>query len=326
MLYDKFNRIHDYLRISLTDNCNFRCSYCMPEEKISCLPNHQLMKPEEIVGIARIFVDLGIQKIRLTGGEPLLRKDFGEIFSKLSCLPITLTMTTNGFLVDKYLDLFIQSKLKSLNVSLDTLKREKFFAITKRDHYTKVWQNIESLIQKGIEVKLNVVLMKNVNDDEVFHFIELTRRMPIHVRFIEFMPFDKNGWDKEKVVSFQEVMVDVYQHFDVIKLLDEKHETAKKFKVHGFTGTFAFITTMSQPFCDDCNRLRLTADGKIKNCLFGKEELDLLTVYREGGNVEEVIQTSVSRKHAMMGGQFAASYQNTDSSTLQNRSMIKIGG
>lgn len=326
MLYDKFNRIHDYLRISLTDNCNFRCSYCMPEEKITCLPNHQLMTAEEIEGISKVFINLGIKKIRLTGGEPLLRKDFREIYTRLSLCPVNLTLTTNGFLVDKYLDLFAETKLKSLNVSLDSLDKDKFFLITKRDHFTKVWQNIESLMQSGIEVKLNVVLMKNVNDDEVFSFIELTRHLPVHVRFIEFMPFDKNGWDKEKVVLFSDVMTTVYQELDVIKLLDEKHETAKKFQVHSFKGTFAFITTMSQPFCEDCNRLRLTADGKIKNCLFGKEELDLVTVYREGGNVEEVISTSVSRKHAMMGGQFAQSYQHTDSSTLENRSMIKIGG
>jgi molybdenum cofactor biosynthesis protein A len=326
MLFDSYNRVHDYLRISLTDNCNFRCTYCMPQEKIQCLPASRLMQAEEITGIAKTFVKLGIKKIRLTGGEPLLRKDFAEIYSSLADLPVTLTLTTNGFWVDKYLHLFKEKGLKSLNISIDTLDREKFFSITKRDYFPQVWQNIEKMVEHGFDVKLNIVLMKNTNEEEVDDFIQLTKDRQIHVRFIEFMPFDKNGWDKDKVVSFPEIIEGLYDKYDVIKLLDEKHDTAKKFAVHGYKGTFAFITTMSQPFCGDCNRLRLTADGKIKNCLFGKEELDLLTPYRNKENIESVIFESVQRKHAMMGGQFARTYLETDANLVENRSMIKIGG
>lgn len=326
MLFDTYNRIHDYLRISLTDNCNFRCSYCMPEEKIQCLPSSRLMQKEEIFSLANIFVRLGIKKIRLTGGEPLLRKDFGEIYSDLAQLPVTLTLTTNGFWLDKYIDLFKNSGLKSLNISIDTLNREKFFAITRRDHLDTVWQNIVMMMNNGFDVKLNTVLMKNVNENELYDFINLTEKWPVHVRFIEFMPFDKNGWNKGKVVAIDDVLPGIYEKYHVTKLLDEKHDTAKKFKVAGYPGTFAFITTMSQPFCGDCNRLRLTADGKIKNCLFGKEELDLLTALRNGEDVESLIRLSVQRKHAMMGGQFQGSYLDTDAANVHNRSMIKIGG
>lgn len=326
MLFDTYNRIHDYLRISLTDNCNFRCSYCMPEEKIQCLPSSRLMQKEEIFALANIFVGLGIKKIRLTGGEPLLRKDFDEIYSVLAQLPVTLTLTTNGFWLDKYIGLFKKSGLKSLNISIDTLNREKFFAITRRDHLDAVWKNIVLMIENGFDVKLNTVLMKNVNENQLYDFINLTEKWPVHVRFIEFMPFDKNGWNKDKVVAIDDVLPGIYEKYHVTKLLDEKHDTAKKFQVAGHPGTFAFITTMSQPFCGDCNRLRLTADGKIKNCLFGKEELDLLTALRQGEDVESLIRLSVQRKHAMMGGQFQGSYLDADVEKVQNRSMIKIGG
>ncbi|MFZ1704513.1 MAG: GTP 3',8-cyclase MoaA [Saprospiraceae bacterium] len=326
MLVDQFNRIHDYLRISLTDNCNFRCTYCMPEEKIQCLPTNQLMQVDEIFQIAKTFVSLGVKKIRLTGGEPLLRKDFAQIFESLANLPVQLTLTTNGFWVDQHIDLFKKTGMKSLNISLDTLDRERFFSITKRDFFQEVWANILLLLKEGFDVKINIVLMKGVNDDEVESFIELTKDLKLHVRFIEFMPFDKNGWDKSKVVSFDEVMVEVYQKYDVIKLLDEKHDTAKKFAIHGHKGTFAFITTMSQPFCEDCNRMRLTADGKMKNCLFGKDEMDIIGPYRSGQPIESIIQESLMKKHAMMGGQFFGSYLETEAKDLENRSMIKIGG
>jgi molybdenum cofactor biosynthesis enzyme MoaA len=298
----------------------------MPEEKIQCLPNHKLMSPIEIVSIAETFVKLGINKIRLTGGEPLLRKDFAEILEGLSSLQVKLTLTTNGFWADRYVDLFKKTGVKSLNISIDSLDREKFFAITKRDHFETVWSNILLMINEGFDIKLNIVLMKNVNDDEINNFINLTERLPVHVRFIEFMPFDKNNWERNKVISLVDILENLYQEYDIVKLIDEKHDTAKKFKVSGFKGTFAFITTMSQPFCVDCNRLRLTADGKIKNCLFGKDELDLLSAFREGKDITNIILTSVALKHFKMGGQFEGGYLETSAEDLINRSMIKIGG
>lgn len=280
VLYDKFERKHDYLRVSLTDSCNFRCLYCMPNEDITFMPQRHLMQREEIFQIAKTFSSLGVTKIRLTGGEPLVRKDAHDIIKDLSELPVELTLTTNGFLVHQFIQTFKDSGIKSLNVSLDTLCSKKFHELTKRNSFNQVWENILLMIKHKFSVKLNVVVMNGVNQDEVVNFVQLTQNLPVHVRFIEFMPFDKNQWNAEKVMPFQAMLQQIAAQFDVVKLKDKKHATAKKFKVIGFEGTFAFITTMSQPFCSDCNRMRLTADGKMKNCLFGKDELDLLTAVR----------------------------------------------
>jgi cyclic pyranopterin phosphate synthase len=298
----------------------------MPEEDISCMPNHHLMQPEEIETIAKEFIKLGVTKIRLTGGEPLVRKGVADIIERISRLPVELTLTTNGVFVDKHIELFKKAGIKSLNVSLDTLKKDKFLQLTRRDQLEKVWSNILLLKEEGFSVKINVVAMRGVNDDEVRDFIELTKIHRIHVRFIEFMPFSGNHWENQKVITAKQLMEQVEGHFDYVKLKDEKHATAKKFKVIGYEGTFAFITTMSEPFCGDCNRMRLTADGKMKNCLFGKDELDILATLRKGEDIVPVIRKSLLIKHKVMGGQFEQTYEKTDADKLVNRSMIRIGG
>ncbi|WP_194777925.1 GTP 3',8-cyclase MoaA [Pararhodonellum marinum] len=326
MLKDQHNRIHDYLRISLTDSCNFRCTYCMPEEDIACLPQKHLMQPEEIEKIAETFVALGVNKIRLTGGEPLVRKEVADILDRLSHLPVELTMTTNGVFLDKYLANLKNAGLRSLNISIDTLDRTKFFLLTKRDQLEKVWTNIQLMIREGFRIKLNVVAMKGINDDEILDFIKLTTDQPLHVRFIEFMPFTGNQWEKGKVLPTADMLAMAEAALDFVKLKDAKHDTSKKYKIKGAAGTFAFITTMSQPFCGDCNRMRLTADGKMKNCLFGKDEIDLLSALRNGQEIASLIQKSLFSKHAVMGGQFKQSYEETDGKSIENRSMIKIGG
>ncbi len=298
----------------------------MPHEDIQFLQNKFLMQPDEIFEIAKIFVGLGVTKIRLTGGEPLARKEFSEIARKLSSLPVHLTLTSNGALVHKQIDLFKEINLKSINISLDTLDRKKFIQLTKRDAFEQVWQNILLLIENDFSVKLNVVAMKGVNDDEVLDFISLTKIYPIHIRFIEFMPFDKNDWSKEKVVHYKVLLNTISEQEEIIKLPDLIHDTAKKYKVLQSKGSFAFITTMSQPFCGDCNRMRLTADGKMKNCLFGKDELDLLSAFRKGEDIVPIIKKSLFLKFEKMGGQFEENYMDTDVSKIVNRSMIKIGG
>ncbi|WP_026710010.1 GTP 3',8-cyclase MoaA [Flavobacterium filum] len=326
MLYDKFQRKHDYLRVSLTDSCNFRCLYCMPNEDITFMPQRHLMQREEIFEIAKTFSSLGVTKIRLTGGEPLVRKDAQNIIKDLSGLPVELTLTTNGFLVHQFIQTFKDSGIKSLNVSLDTMCPKKFHELTKRNSFNQVWENILLLIKHKFSVKLNVVVMKGVNQDEVVNFVQLTQKLPLHVRFIEFMPFDKNQWNSLKVVPFDVMLQQISSQFDVVKLKDKKHDTAKKFKVIGFEGTFAFITTMSQPFCSDCNRMRLTADGKMKNCLFGKDELDLLTTLRSSAPIEPIIRKALFLKHQALGGQMQGDFTKLNPELIDNRSMIKIGG
>lgn len=326
MLFDSFGRIHDYLRISLTDHCNFRCTYCMPQEEMEWMPQSKLMSKEEILTLAETFIGLGVKKIRLTGGEPLVRKEFPEILERLSTFPVELTLTTNGVLIHKHIEVLKKAGVRSVNVSLDTLNREKFLKLTRRDQFDLVWENMLLLLRESFRVKVNAVALHGLIEDEICDFVAMTEKLPIHMRFIEFMPFAGNHWQSKKVVTAAQMLDLVKEKYEIVKLEDKKHDTAKKYKVPGFEGTFAFITTMSENFCAGCNRIRLTADGKIKNCLFGKEELDLLRAMRRGEDVEEIIRLSISRKHKALGGQFDPDYLKANPEAIENRSMIKIGG
>ena len=326
MIVDSFGRDHNYLRISLTDNCNLRCFYCMPEEDYEFTPASRLMQFNEIEAIAKIFVAQGVNKIRLTGGEPLVRKDVDKIILALSKLPVTLTLTTNGTRLHEYVELLKDANIKSLNISLDTLQPEKFLLLTRRDQFKQVYDNIHLLISKGFHVKVNVVAMKGMNDMEINDFIEWTKATPVHVRFIEFMPFSGNKWVSNKVFTWQQILQVVESKYTVVRLNDDVHDTAKKYAVPGHAGSFAVISTMTSPFCSGCNRMRLTADGKMKNCLFSKEETDLLTAFRRGENILPLIQQSITSKAKELGGQFTADFEHLHAEDIHNRSMITIGG
>jgi GTP 3',8-cyclase len=326
MIQDSYNRIHNYLRISLTDNCNLRCFYCMPEEEYDFTPASQLMQLEEIEALSKIFVGAGVNKIRLTGGEPLVRKDAAEIILALSKLPVELTLTTNGTRLHQFVDVLQQAGIRSLNISLDTLQPDKFSLITRRDQFESVWKNIQLLIGKDFHVKVNVVVMRGLNDNEINDFIEWTKNTPVHVRFIEFMPFSGNRWTSNKVVTLQQILHTISERYDFLPLQGMKHDTAKKFIVPGHAGTFAVISTMSAHFCGDCNRMRLTADGKLKNCLFSKGETDLLTALRNGQDVLPLIHQSISAKARQLGGQLTTDFEHLQANEIQNRSMITIGG
>ncbi len=326
MLFDTHQRLHNYLRISLTDACNFRCFYCMPDEEVEVTPSSKLMTKEEIFLFAQLFVSLGVTKIRLTGGEPLVRKDVADIIEMLSSLPIKLTITTNGVLVHKYIDAFKKANLNSINVSLDTLNPLTFLALTKRDQFHQVKDNIDLLLKNNFSVKVNVVAMNGINDKEINDFIAWTKHEPLHVRFIEFMPFTDNQWMSKKVFTYQQILHTIEQEFEFIKMKDELNDTTKKYKVLNHAGTFAVISTMTHPFCSTCNRLRLTADGKLKNCLFSKTETDLLTPFRNGEDMIPSIISTIKAKEKELGGQLFTDFTKIDTATVQNRSMISIGG
>lgn len=326
MITDTFGRVHNYLRISLTDNCNLRCFYCMPDEKYAFAPAAKLMQPDEIETIAKLFVAHGVKKIRLTGGEPLVRKDAPAIIDKLGKLGIELAITTNGVRINEMMDNLMSAQVKTINISLDTLDAEKFKKITRRDLFQKVRDNINLLIHNNFRVKINVVLMKGLNDDEILDFIEMTRDSQIEVRFIEFMPFSGNRWTSNQVFTLEEIVTEVQSRYDILAIEPEAHDTAKKFKIPGFAGNFAVISTMTAPFCSSCNRIRLTADGKLKNCLFSKGETDLLSALRRGEEIMPLIEGTIKAKHKALGGQFSGVFQDIDTSTLDNRSMITIGG
>ncbi|MFL9833624.1 GTP 3',8-cyclase MoaA [Chryseobacterium terrae] len=328
ILTDRFGRKHNYLRISLTERCNLRCSYCMPLEGVPLLPKNNLMNAEEIYAIAKLFVDEGVDKIRFTGGEPLLRKDFPEIIERLSVLPIKMSMTTNGITIDRHISLLKKYNLKTVNLSLDTLDAEKFKDITFRDYFQRVYDNILLLLNEDFQVKINVVLMKNVNDNEIIDFIKFTQNHNVIVRFIEFMPFDGNQWDREKTVSYDEIMNLVHQNFtaeNIVRLQDEAHDTTRNFKINGFKGSFGIISTVTNPFCDTCNRIRLTANGQLKNCLFSATESDLLTPFRNHEDIKPLIKKAVLGKFAMRGGLSDEEFINP-LEHVENRSMIRIGG
>ena len=326
IIKDTFGRKHGYLRISMTDKCNFRCFYCMPDEKINFYPNSKLMSADELLNIAKIFVSLGVKKIRLTGGEPLIRKDAREIIARLSNLPIELAITSNGYLIDEYLDLFHEVGLKSVNISLDTLDAEKFHAITKRNYLKKVLSNIKLFIDNGFHVKINMVALKGVNLHEIKDFVQWTKNERIHVRFIEFMPFNGNSWDFSKIVSYKEVLNIVEGNFDFERIKDTKNDTAKNYRLKDGKGTFAVISSITDSFCSTCNRIRLTADGKIKNCLFSNAELDLLTSYRKDEDIEELIFKNIESKFAERGGFQDFKELKEEKDFGKGRCMFAIGG
>lgn len=329
ILTDDFGRKHNYLRISLLEKCNLRCTYCMPADGIVLSPKASLMTADEIFSIAQTFVENGVDKIRLTGGEPLLRKDFPEIISKLSTLETSLSITTNGILIDRHIDILKQFKVKKINLSLDTLVSSKFHTITLRNQFEKVIDNLHLLLNNDFQVKVNVVLMKGFNENEIIDFIKLTEFLPVSIRFIEFMPFAGNEWDRSKMISQNEILSQVEEAFssdEILKLEDEKNFTARTYKIKGFQGNFGIISSITNPFCDGCNRIRLTANGKIKNCLFSNSETDLLTAFRNGESITELISTSIKNKKKVRAGMVTVSEMDDPALHFDNRSMITIGG
>ena len=301
----------------------------MPEEGVKLSPKSHLMTYEEIYDIAKIFVYNGVTKIRLTGGEPLIRKDIPVILEKLATLPVELSITSNAVIIDKFIDVLKANGVKKINVSLDSLDEGKFKHMTRRNEFKKVYNNILLLVKEGFEVKVNAVLMKNFNDNEIINFINFTKDLPVSIRFIEFMPFDGNKWDMAKMVSYAEVMEYVNKSFaddNIERLQDAPNDTAKNYKIKGYKGTFAVISSVTNPFCDSCNRLRLTANGQLKNCLFSSGESDLLTTLRAGKSIEPIIQKAVRAKFKVRGGMDTLKKLQEPKLHNNNRSMITIGG
>jgi len=326
MIVDTYGRIHDYLRISLTDNCNLRCFYCMPDEHYDFAAAAQLMQVAEIETLAKLFVEQGVKKIRLTGGEPLVRKDAPRILEVLGKLPVELAMTTNGTRIHKMLPELMAANMSTINISLDTLQADKFFKITRRDLFQQVRHNIDLLLTLPVKVKINVVVMKGLNDDEILDFIAWTKDSPVEVRFIEFMPFSGNHWTSNQVFTLQDVLDVIKKNHVVIPVAHGLNDTAKSYHIPGHLGSFAVISTMSSPFCGSCNRMRLTADGKLKNCLFSTSETDLLSALRAGQEVLPLIHSCIQSKAKALGGQFSGVFKDIDPDTIENRSMITIGG
>jgi len=298
----------------------------MPEENYEFTPASRLMQPDEIESLARVFVANGVDKIRLTGGEPLVRKDAAEIIERLSGLSVDLSLTTNATRLHEFVDVLEKARIRSLNISLDTLDKDKFNIVTRRDGFQKVIDNIHLMLSRNFKVKVNVVVMKGLNDNEIVDFVDWTKDLPVQVRFIEFMPFDGNRWTSNQVFTWKDMLDQIEKKYTPVRLHDGIHDTDKKYRIEGHKGSFSVISTMSAPFCSGCNRMRLTADGKMKNCLFSDKETDLLSALRNGQDVLPLILESIHSKAKELGGQFTKDFEKIHTEDLHNRSMISIGG
>lgn len=324
-LVDRFQRKHTYLRISVTDRCNFRCRYCMPPDGLEWRARDEILSFEEIDRLARLFARLGVDKIRLTGGEPTVRKGIEDLIGKLATIPgvDSLLMTTNGTTLATHANRYRQKGLTGLNVSLDSLRRERFAEITLRDELARVLAGIDAAIEAGFDsVKVNMVVMAGVNDDELLDFVEFARSKPINVRFIEFMPFDGNGWKPVSVLPYQEMRSRIEERYQLRPITTAPEAVGKDFAIEGFQGTIGFVTSMTESFCDGCNRVRLTAEGAFKPCLFSGSETSLRDPMRTGASDDEL--EAIIRQ--TLAGKWKGHPPMNLLASFPNRSMVAIGG
>jgi cyclic pyranopterin phosphate synthase len=293
-LTDTFHRQHDYLRISITEKCNLRCLYCMPEEGVPQSPPEHLLTTPEIFLLSSVFVQQGVTKIRLTGGEPTVRRDILPLMHQIGSLHSLglreLCLTTNGLSLHRKLDSMVEAGLTGINLSLDTLDPFQFQIMTRRKGFEAVMKSIERILEMnrlgaGIKLKINCVVMRGINEREILPFVELGREQDLEVRFIEYMPFDGNKWSQGKMLSYRE-MLDIIRakYPELRKVQDQKNDTSKTYEVPGFVGRMGFITSMTHNFCGTCNRLRITSDGNLKVCLFGNAEVSLRDILRKGND------------------------------------------
>jgi len=343
-LTDSFDRKHSYARISVTDRCNLRCIYCrpsdgtlagMPPQGIRLKERSEILTFDEIERLAKLFSLMGITKIRLTGGEPLVRKDLPVLVEQISKVPGigTLGMTTNGVLLENFAHQLKASGLTHLNISLDTLRPSRFEQLTLRQNYHDVIAGINSALDAGFRtLKLNTVIIGGVNDDELPDFVDFVRDKPVNIRFIEYMPFKSNQWNRGKLISFRQMKDKIEERYDLIPLEKSQNGVSKDFRIEGFIGTVGFITSMSDQFCGTCNRIRLTADGSIKSCLFHPAEINLRSMLRDNSSdktISEMIQFAISAKpysHPNAEELMSICAKGESAFGGENRSMMQIGG
>ncbi len=329
MLTDKHGRKINYLRLAVTDRCNLRCFYCMPEEGIDWLGRSELMTYEEMLRLCAVFVSMGIEKIRLTGGEPFVRKDFMPFLTKLSQLKglQQVTLTTNGVLTAPFVPELKRIGVHSVNLSLDTLDRNRFFAITRRDELPQVLNTLEQLLKHGIEVKLNAVVMEGQNTDDIIPLVELTKNLPVSVRFIEEMPFN-GGEGQTKLLTWDHVQIldTIKTKFPAItKLVDPPFSTSYNYQVPGHKGTVGIIAAYTRSFCGTCNRIRLTPLGDMKTCLYGNTVLNFKDLLRSGAD-DAAIQAALQQAINMKDADGWQAEKNSVGLNSLSASMATIGG
>ena len=301
---DRHGRVHDYLRISVTDRCNLRCRYCMPAEGLEWLPRDELLTFEEIARLAGIFHDRGVRKIRITGGEPTVRRELPRLVAMLRerCMGVSLHMTSNALLLGRFARDLHRAGLRGLNLSLDSLHRETFHRITRRDLLRETLQGIDAAYELGFRpLKINCVVMRGVNEREAPDFVELARDRQIDVRFLEYMPYGSLNVLQPEYVTGEEIRGVIEDAGYRLEPLPWDGGPARPYRVPGHKGTIGFITAVSHHFCDRCNRLRLTADGYFVNCLYGEKRANLRDPLRQGATDAElagIVQAELDRKWA----------------------------
>lgn len=295
-LIDNYNRPHDNLRISVTDRCNIRCYYCMEENETQFVPRREILSFEEIERFVRVAAGLGINKIRLTGGEPLLRRDLPVLVEKVAGVEgiRDMALTTNGVLLAEQAEALYRAGLRRVNVHLDTLDRARFEQITRRDELNRVLAGIEKCLELGYDpVKINAVAVKNLVEPDIVPLARYGRERGVEIRYIEFMPLDhQNLWDRSKVLLMDDILAMLGREICPLEpVVDpDPRAPATEFRFADGVGTVGFIASVSKPFCLNCNRIRLTADGKLRYCLFALEEMDVKTLMRSGAQDEEIAQ------------------------------------
>ncbi|WDF77211.1 GTP 3',8-cyclase MoaA [Mucilaginibacter sp. KACC 22773] len=321
MLIDQYGRKLDYLRLSVTDRCNFRCYYCMPEEGIDFARRADLMSFDEMLQLSSVFCGLGVSKIRITGGEPFLRAGIMPFLKKLNVAGglSEITVTSNGTLSERYQAELLQMGIRRINISLDSLTRERFAQITRRDSFESVYAGIFKLLDDGFDIKLNCVVAENKNIQDIIPFVELTRHHQLSVRFLEEMPFNGNSHKSAGVLwDHRQIYDHISAHYnEIIPMFNTVSSTSVNYRISGYKGTFGIIPSFSRTFCGTCNRIRLSATGDLRTCLYGPPVLNLRDLLRSGkpqAILEQEILAAVSRRvrdgfeaEALSGGQVSTS-------------------
>jgi cyclic pyranopterin phosphate synthase len=326
-LVDGHGRPIGDVRISVTDRCNFRCQYCMPAEGLPWLERSALLSYEEIERLVRLLASMGVHDVRLTGGEPLVRKELWRLVEQLSAIEDVhdLSLTTNGYLLAKQVPDLVRAGLRRVNVSLDSLSRDRFFQLTRRDSLAQVLEGLEAAQQHPElrPIKVNVVALKDFTEDEVLRFADFARRHPYEVRFIEFMPLDADrSWTRDKVLPNADIVAMIDAVYPLEPVGRERHGTARRYRFADGNGEMGFISPVTEPFCGDCNRIRLTAEGQMRTCLFSMTETDLRGPLRDGATdaeLEEIVRDAVWRKELKH-------HVNDPGFVQPARTMSRIGG
>ncbi|MBS1705163.1 MAG: GTP 3',8-cyclase MoaA [Armatimonadetes bacterium] len=321
---DRFGRFHDYLRISITDRCNFRCTYCMPEKGVKWKPRDEILTFEEIVQLVTFFAKKGVRKLRITGGEPTIRHGYIDLIRELRTNPAIeeLALTTNGSRLSKDAPFLKEAGLSSINVSLDTLRADRFEAITRRSELELVLKGIEFSQAHDIPTKVNVVMMPGVNDDEIIDFVHFASSKCITVRFIEFMPFLNNNWSSCSVLSSSKIREIIGKEFQLQALDGYPSDVAREYSIPGSAGRIAFVSSVTESFCGGCSRLRLTADGELKSCLFLPPAVSLRDILRYNGTDDELEQAVAT----CLAGKWAGHPPMRDWAQRDHLTMVQIGG